>query len=559
MTLAGSETRRSRWPFWPFREKVHSLGLLNKSYVRFLGHTLINDYVVAASARNRRLAKGHVLLVRGYALPVSLTKPSLTKFIMVQDVNATMSSFFRRGSRSTASASSAKHLVTEQHAPSHSPEHKQGGQSGESNFFIDHSPNTVRRLWTPPVHPTAVGSASEKTMVEHVADQFSKIPYVDVGCGNQNHLRLLSPHIGDYSPSDQTPSCHQSCHTVDMESGAGGSGSKAAPAPVVHRRKTFLAIAILACAWLMNDVVLAWVHERVPYHSDPLPDIWFSIFPEYQPAIKLTEALLIISLLFAVATMIFHRHRWLVTRRVFFISALCYFGRAFCITLTQVPVPSRLTYCAPRANDTSAALIFKRVAGTLSGLGMDTLTAPRELCGDLIYSGHTTILCLCYLTVSRYAPRSIRFLRYLSQAMALIGVIGILIARKHYTLDVVLAYYITTRIYWIYHTLADNKSAFFATKRSGAKTDVANVFWAPILRFMESDAPQHVLPIVNQFDLPFRSTCESISRLVKRLTAKQPRLPLAVFSTSYWLRWTNKGGDDESKGRGVKNAIFLSI
>uniref|UniRef100_A0A0M3HEZ1 Uncharacterized protein n=1 Tax=Ascaris lumbricoides TaxID=6252 RepID=A0A0M3HEZ1_ASCLU len=33
-------------------------------------------------------------------------------------------------------------------------------------------------------------------------------------------------------------------------------------------------------AWLANEIALAWIHERVPRDSAPLPDLWFSIFPE---------------------------------------------------------------------------------------------------------------------------------------------------------------------------------------------------------------------------------------------------------------------------------------
>jgi hypothetical protein len=31
-----------------------------------------------------------------------------------------------------------------------------------------------------------------------------------------------------------------------------------------------------------------------------------------------------------------------------------------------------------------------------------------------------------------------------------------LISRGHYTVDIVIAYYVATRLFWIYHTLANN-------------------------------------------------------------------------------------------------------
>jgi len=34
----------------------------------------------------------------------------------------------------------------------------------------------------------------------------------------------------------------------------------------------------------------------------------------------------------------------------------------------------------------------------------------------------------------------------------------VLIARGHYTIDVLVAYYVTTRLFWMYHTVACNPS-----------------------------------------------------------------------------------------------------
>lgn len=40
--------------------------------------------------------------------------------------------------------------------------------------------------------------------------------------------------------------------------------------------------------------------------------------------------------------------------------------------------------------------------------------------------------------------------------MAAVGVAMVQISHGHYTVDVVIAYFITTRIFWTYHTLANN-------------------------------------------------------------------------------------------------------
>lgn len=42
--------------------------------------------------------------------------------------------------------------------------------------------------------------------------------------------------------------------------------------------------------------------------------------------------------------------------------------------------------------------------------------------------------------------------------LAALGIVMVLIARGHYTVDCIIAYYITTRIFYIYHTLAHNQN-----------------------------------------------------------------------------------------------------
>ncbi|KAK6011946.1 hypothetical protein OSTOST_22955, partial [Ostertagia ostertagi] len=52
--------------------------------------------------------------------------------------------------------------------------------------------------------------------------------------------------------------------------------------------------------WTLNEVALAWIHERVPRDTPPLPDLWFSWFPEVRGAIRITEYIMIILVVNAV-------------------------------------------------------------------------------------------------------------------------------------------------------------------------------------------------------------------------------------------------------------------
>lgn len=42
--------------------------------------------------------------------------------------------------------------------------------------------------------------------------------------------------------------------------------------------------------------------------------------------------------------------------------------------------------------------------------------------------------------------------------VSIAGVVTLLLARGHYSIDVIIAYWITTRIWWIFHTIANNEN-----------------------------------------------------------------------------------------------------
>lgn len=51
--------------------------------------------------------------------------------------------------------------------------------------------------------------------------------------------------------------------------------------------------------------------------------------------------------------------------------------------------------------------------------------------------------------------KKLAILHWISYFASFAGIILVLLARGHYTIDVLIAYYATTRTFWIYHTLAN--------------------------------------------------------------------------------------------------------
>jgi len=141
-----------------------------------------------------------------------------------------------------------------------------------------------------------------------------------------------------------------------------------------------------------------------------------------------------------------------------------------------MPTASTTYYCSPKANSTTPMLIARRVFQLFSGFGL-SINGKHSFCGDYMYSGHTTILVMSYLIIleckyftlcSTYcikincnfcledSPKRWFVLHWASWFMAAVGVLMVLIAHGHYTIDVIIAYLVTTRLFWIYHTLANN-------------------------------------------------------------------------------------------------------
>ncbi len=92
---------------------------------------------------------------------------------------------------------------------------------------------------------------------------------------------------------------------------------------------------------------------------------------------------------------------------------------------------------------------------------MDTgdMAARSYNCGDLTYSGHLVSTIACALTVARYLPCQLGLqpseafvLRALLLALVLLQSLLIIMARHHYTIDVVVALYVMPLIWHWYST-----------------------------------------------------------------------------------------------------------
>ncbi|KAJ8919917.1 hypothetical protein NQ315_006446 [Exocentrus adspersus] len=263
-----------------------------------------------------------------------------------------------------------------------------------------------------------------------------------------------------------------------------------------ERWKTLLAAIIMFFNFVLTLTSLSLVHERVPDKEvyGPLPDVFLDNVPAYDWALDVSEYIIIICVNSCMIAMIFHKHRFIVFRRIFLIMSLLYMYRAVTMYVTVLPISNRTYPCSPKSNETSALMIAKRVVKLMSGFGL-SVNGQHIYCGDFIYSGHTVVLVFSYLIISEYTPKKLYLVHWLYWILGCIGVVMLELSHGHYSVDVIIAYYVTTRIFWTYHTLANNASL----KQYSSNNLLSREWWFGMFLYFEGNVGG---PLPRQFNWP---------------------------------------------------------
>jgi len=66
------------------------------------------------------------------------------------------------------------------------------------------------------------------------------------------------------------------------------------------------------------------------------------------------------------------------------------------------------------------------------------------------------------------------------------GVVALLLARGHYSIDVVVAYWITTRLWWMYHTMTKHD---LLKSRENGDNHLNQIWWWYIFLYFEGRVP----------------------------------------------------------------------
>ncbi|KAJ1528540.1 hypothetical protein ONE63_006946 [Megalurothrips usitatus] len=282
--------------------------------------------------------------------------------------------------------------------------------------------------------------------------------------------------------------------------------------------KTFLSLFYLFVVTWITAFVMVVVHDRVPDMKKypPLPDIFLDNVPTIPWAFSMCELTGTLLLIVWLGVLTFHKHRFILLRRFFALSGTVFLLRCVTMLITSLSVPGTHLQCNPSVDDDWHRLFTEEMYTSLSrkiqrayiiwrGAGM-SIQGVRT-CGDYMFSGHTVALTMLNFFITEYTPRHMYFVHTFTWMLNMFGIFFILSAHEHYSIDVFIAFYITSRLFLYYHTLANNRSLMM---RDSNRTRI----WFPLFSFFESSV-DGIVP--NEYESPLVPLGKLFSIIYRRV------------------------------------------
>ena len=203
---------------------------------------------------------------------------------------------------------------------------------------------------------------------------------------------------------------------------------------------------------------VAWFRRPASF---ALPDIGHDLLPEVLSVYGLDAHVICDKLLYTtlVATLGFvcgHPQRETILRRSFVVYGTLMLMRSVTLLLTALPDPYFRCFTAETGTFGQgwSTMPWRRVVYKFITL-FDGSASGSLTCGDLIFSGHTIVFVLCALMWHTYYRPShvlLNPMKLAIWALSVVGTVLLLVTRMHWTIDIALAYYITTTLWNFYHS-----------------------------------------------------------------------------------------------------------
>ena len=267
---------------------------------------------------------------------------------------------------------------------------------------------------------------------------------------------------------------------------------------MLDRWKLWLSMGYALASYCTTCFFVIVANDRLPDRDKhpPLPDLVLDNMPYIPWGSTAAECILLVLLIMVLGLAVIHKNRVIYARRVFTLMGTLYLMRCVSIVVTAVPAPDPNKQCDVYP-DSTLWHKWQRTLYMYSRMGVAMI--GNRTCGDYIFSGHTVMLTLFNLSLNEYTPKSWKIFHAFCWIMNFLGMFFILANRGHYTIDVVIAFYITTQLFGNYHSLTDSRFISWREKR-------CSMICFPLLSFFESDTEG---PVANEFSWPGLPTFSS--------------------------------------------------
>jgi len=283
----------------------------------------------------------------------------------------------------------------------------------------------------------------------------------------------------------------------------------------VDYTKMFAAMVYAQVVLWLTSYTMVVVHDRVPdvEKYPPLPDLMLDNVPYIPWAFQAVETIGICKMTCLICILLFHKHRTIIWRRCCALTGTVFLLRCVTMLITSLSVPGAHLKCDPsQYPDTWMRL--HRAFVIWSGFGM-TLQGVRT-CGDYMFSGHTTVITMLNMFITEYTPSRWYPLHTATWVANLFGVFFILAAHEHYSIDVFVAFFISSRLFLYYHSLANT---------SPIQKDRRTRIWFPLFSYFEENVDGD---IPNEYEWP--QPLSSLLNLIKQWTWKTTNVPNPIPS-----------------------------
>uniref|UniRef100_A0A915I6Z6 Sphingomyelin synthase-like domain-containing protein n=1 Tax=Romanomermis culicivorax TaxID=13658 RepID=A0A915I6Z6_ROMCU len=281
--------------------------------------------------------------------------------------------------------------------------------------------------------------------------------------------------------------------------------------------------------------------------SESLPDLVFNLLPEQTWAWQVADISVLVCPIFTIAILIFHKHYTIVLTRFFVLASTLYILRAIFLVCTYLPPPFQefKQRCLP-ANFSDDPLQLLSFTFGLVFRGGFSYNQSQFMCGDTIFSGHGLVFTLGCLMLWRETPRLVRPVpAILITCGAVLGLTCVVISRQHYTIDIVVAIFVTFSTFRFFHhwTMLSRQRRCFSLRPFRFRPLLA------IFLFFEKNVPRGRLPadlawplprpllLVDFFDRLNQKTCSGsgCGRLLPPMSELDPESASGSVTAAYDL------------------------